>query len=83
MPWLDKRHQPLTLSDDCMNDPLCMALAWKKSHQYIRCANWYADNFDLDFSALSLVENSNKWVADIQKNDLKTHLLSGGLLLSP
>lgn len=71
MPWLDKKHQPLTLSDDCINDPVLMALAWKKSHQYIRTANWYADNFDLDFSALSLVENSKKWAADIQKNDLK------------
>lgn len=70
MPWLDKRHQPLTLSDDCIKDPLLMALAWKKSHQYIRTANWYADNFDLDFSALSLVENSKKWAADIQKSDL-------------
>lgn len=70
MPWLDKRLQPLTLSDDCMSDPLLMALAWKKSHEYIRTLNWYADNFDLDLSALNLVENCKQWVTDLQAKSL-------------
>lgn len=70
MSWIDKKHKPLTLSDDCMDDPLLMALAWKKSHEYIRTLNWYADNFDLDLSALNLVENCKQWVADLQDKSL-------------
>ncbi len=47
-----------------------MTLAWKKSHQYIRTANWYADNFELDLSALSLLESAQQWCNDLQQDEL-------------
>ena len=36
MPRIEKRYERLALTDDYLKDPLLMALAWKKSHHYIR-----------------------------------------------
>ncbi|MBU1465765.1 MAG: hypothetical protein KJ609_11860 [Gammaproteobacteria bacterium] len=65
MPVVNKHYEELSLKDVHLKDPLLMALAWKKSHQYIRTTNWYADNFELDLSALNLVQYCNKWVASL------------------
>lgn len=67
MPVIDKKYEEISLTDEYLSDPLLMALAWKKSHQYIRNTNWYADNFELDLSALSLVEHCNQWVKSLAK----------------
>ncbi|WP_018404068.1 RNA-directed DNA polymerase [Marinobacter gelidimuriae] len=67
MPVLDKKYDKLTLNGDYLNDPLLMALAWKKAHDYIRTANWYADNFELDVSSIDLPNRCNEWVNDIQE----------------
>ena len=67
MPVIDKKYEEISLTDEYLSDPLLMALAWKKSHQYIRTTNWYADNFELDLSALSLVEHCNQWVNSLAK----------------
>ena len=39
MPRIAKKYETLVLADDYLTDPLLMALAWKKSHQYIRATN--------------------------------------------
>lgn len=70
MPSIAKKYEQLVLDDDYLTDSLLMTLAWKKSHQYIRTANWYADNFELDLSALSLLESAQQWCNDLQKDDL-------------
>jgi len=67
VPVIDKKYEELTLKDDYLNDPLLMALAWKKSHQYIRTTNWYADNFELDLSALNLVSHCTTWVDQLKQ----------------
>jgi hypothetical protein len=67
MPVLDKKYDKLALNGDCLTDPLLMALAWKKAHDYIRTANWYADNFELDVSSIDLPNRCNEWVKDIQE----------------
>ena len=67
MPVIDKKYEELTLEDNHLGDPLLMALAWKKSHQYIRTTNWYADNFELDISALNLVSHCTKWVDQLKQ----------------
>lgn len=70
MSVLDKKYDKLTLNYDCLTDPLLMALAWKKAHEYIRTTNWYADNFELDVSSIDLANRCGEWVEDIQ-NELK------------
>ncbi|TNF06694.1 MAG: hypothetical protein EP323_04515 [Gammaproteobacteria bacterium] len=68
MPVIDKKYETLSLTDDYLSDPLLMALAWKKSHEYIRTTNWYADHFDLDQTALDLASICDKWSKDIKNN---------------
>lgn len=65
MPQIDPVYDRLSLADKYIVDHLLMALAWKKSHEYIRNANWYADNFELDKSALNLAELCNQWSGEI------------------
>lgn len=67
MPVFNNEYEALTLNDTCLTDPLLMALAWKKAHDYIRTTNWYADNFELDVSSIDLPSRCNEWVKEIQK----------------
>ncbi|MCG9697239.1 RNA-directed DNA polymerase [Shewanella sp. Isolate11] len=67
MPRIAKKYEKLALTDDYLTDPLLMALAWKKSHQYIRTTNWYADHFELDLSALSLAATAENWCSNIKQ----------------
>ena len=65
MPFNEK-YEALALSDDYISDPLLLALAWKKSQQYIRSTSWYADNFELDISALDLADKCKTWSENIE-----------------
>ncbi len=65
MPQIPKKYDRLQLTKQYLIDPMLMALAWKKSHDYIRNTNWYADNFELDKSALNLAALCEKWASDI------------------
>lgn len=65
MPYIHSRYESLLLLDDYLKDPLLLALAWKKSHEYIRSINWYADNFELDKSALNLEFLSKDWSEEL------------------
>ncbi|MFP6844493.1 MAG: RNA-directed DNA polymerase [Thalassolituus sp.] len=65
MPQIDPKYDHLKLTGKYLTDPLLMALAWKKAHDYIRNTNWYADNFELDKSALNLAGLCEKWTSDI------------------
>ncbi|APR66407.1 hypothetical protein CN03_05315 [Thalassolituus oleivorans] len=72
MPQIDPEiYDRLKLTKGYLTDPLLMALAWKKAHEYIRTTNWYADNFELDISALSLADRCLKWTQEIQKGKTK------------
>jgi len=66
MPVLDKKYDMLALHDDYLADPLLMALAWKKAHEYIRTTNWYADNFELDTSSIDLANRCSEWAKELQ-----------------
>lgn len=66
MPILDKKYDKLVLHDDYLTDPLLMALAWKKAHEYIRTTSWYADNFELDVSSIDLPNRCDEWANDIK-----------------
>jgi len=70
MPQIDPKYDRLQLTDKYLTDPLLMALAWKKSHDYIRNINWYADNFELDKSALNLAQRCKEWAAEINSKEV-------------
>lgn len=65
MPQIDTKYDRLQLTEGYLSDPMLMALAWKKSHDYIRNTNWYADNFELDKSTLNLAALCQKWADDV------------------
>lgn len=56
----------LELTAENLTNPDLMTLAWKKAHHYIRSTNWYADNFELDKSALDLHEACETWANEIK-----------------
>ncbi|KAA0876571.1 RNA-directed DNA polymerase [Nitrincola tapanii] len=70
MPQIPEKYDRLRLTDLYLADKMLMALAWKKAHDYIRNTNWYADNFELDKSALHLAEHCQAWVNDISSGKL-------------
>lgn len=69
----------IQLTDECLSDPLLMALAWKKAHNYIRTTSWYADNFELDKTSLDLPDYCEQWAKWIKngrnKKDIKLNPL--------
>ena len=75
MSMIEPKYDQLRLSDEYLKDPLLLAMAWKKAHDYIRTTNWYADHFELDQSALNLAQLCNKWKEEIEEklefSDLK------------
>jgi hypothetical protein len=50
-----------------MNEAL-LVQAWKKSHDYIRTNNWFADVLELDISTASLPTMIRKWQADFSEH---------------
>lgn len=49
-----------------LSDVVVLAQAWKKSHDFIRRHNWYADMLELDASTIDLEDNLNRWSTEIQ-----------------
>lgn len=74
MSIIDPKYDELTLTNPHLRDPILMALAWKKSHHYIRTINWYANNFELDISSLDIIKNSNIWIEKVKNGDAFTPL---------
>lgn len=61
----------IKLTNDYLTDPILMALAWKRAHNYVRSHNWYADNFELDQSTLLLQENYTNWTSYLNSEKLE------------
>lgn len=61
----------LSLNDEYISDPVLLALAWKRSHNYIRSFNWYADNFELDKTSLFLAKTSKEWADEIKEKNFE------------
>lgn len=43
-----------------LSDVVVLAQAWKKSHEFIRRHNWYADMLELDSSTVDLEDSLNR-----------------------
>lgn len=69
MALLNKKYRELKPADQYIADNVVLAQAWKKSQQYIRSTNWYANTFELDRSTLSLAKNLDLWVEELEGLD--------------
>lgn len=65
MKLLNEKYNSLKPRADYISDKAVLAQAWKKTHNYIRQHNWYADPLALDISALGLEKNIESWSAII------------------
>lgn len=65
MKLLNEKYNSLKPKAEYISDKAVLAQAWKKTHNYIRQHNWYADPLALDISALGLEKNIENWSAII------------------
>lgn len=65
MKLLNEKYNSLKPKIEYISDKAVLAQAWKKTHNYIRQHNWYADPLALDISALGLEKNIESWSAII------------------
>ena len=71
MKLIDKKYEQLRPSIEYLSDEVVMAQSWKKTHEYMRHHNWYADTLALDVSALGLESNVRIWAEGV-KNEAPT-----------
>jgi hypothetical protein len=57
---------------DCLMHEALLVQAWKKSHDYIRNNNWYADILELDISTATLPEMIRQWQLDFEEYGTKS-----------
>ena len=61
MSLMKDKYKQLKPTLEYLSDPIILAQAWKKTHNYVRSHNWYADTLELDASAVNLEENLISW----------------------
>ncbi len=61
MKLIAEKYRSLKPSIEYLTDEVVIAQAWKKTHEYMRHHNWYADTLALDVSALGLESNVRSW----------------------
>jgi hypothetical protein len=69
MKLIAEKYRSLKPSIEYLTNEVVMAQAWKKTHEYMRHHNWYADTLALDVSALGLESNVRSWAEDIKIED--------------
>ncbi len=67
MKLVAKKYRLLKPEISYLADEVVIAQAWKKSHNYIRNFNWYADTLALDISALGIESDARNWANQISK----------------
>lgn len=53
-------------------DTIVLAQAWKKTQDYVRCHNWYADGLELDVVMANIEQCLVSWSADVRKTRFLT-----------
>lgn len=71
MKLIDDKYHKLEPSVEYLGDEVIMAQAWKKTHEYMRHHNWYADTLALDISALGLESNVRLWSNTVLDHSVK------------
>jgi len=69
MKLIDEKYRSLKPTIEYLSDEVVIAQAWKKTHEYMRHHNWYADTLALDVSALGLESNVRIWAKSIKNGD--------------
>ncbi len=69
MGLLDKKYIELKPTDEYLTDKVILAQAWKKSQNFIRSTNWYANTFELEQSILALSSNLDNWQIELESHD--------------
>ncbi len=71
MKLINPKYRTLKPTIEYLADEVVLTQAWKKTHNYIRAFNWYADTLELDVSALNIEDNVSEWKRQIIRNKLK------------
>lgn len=69
MSVIKDEYKELAPQGHFLQDMVVLAQAWKKSHNYIRRHNWYADMLELDGSTIDLERQLSSWSAAVQQSD--------------
>ena len=73
MSLIDNKYSWIYPNFDFLSDRAIIIQAWKKSHQYIRNHNWFADNLELDLSCLNLEQYCDDWCNILTKSNYKNY----------
>ncbi|MFB5760927.1 reverse transcriptase domain-containing protein [Paenibacillus medicaginis] len=71
MSIIDKKYETTSPKKEYLIDQVVLAQAWKKSHNFIRRHNWYADVLELDCSTINLEKRLEVWSKALQNNEYK------------
>lgn len=71
MTIIKKEYLKLAPHGKNLADVVVLAQAWKKSHQFIRRHNWYADVLELDVSTIDLENRLTCWGQEVSKADFR------------
>ncbi|MBU8710948.1 hypothetical protein KM924_00370 [Brevibacillus parabrevis] len=71
MSIIDKKYGILSPQKQYVTDTVILAQAWKKSHNYIRRHNWYANVLELDLSTLDLENRLNEWSQSLESEEYR------------
>lgn len=68
MKLLKRRYNNLKPHADFLHDPFVLGLAWKRTQNYVRSTNWYADLLELDKTCLNIEFKVSEWAKAIKLN---------------
>lgn len=71
MPVFKEEYRDLLPKGKNLCDVTILAQAWKKSHNYIRRHNWYADVLELDASTIDLENKLKYWANELRQADFQ------------
>ncbi|GAA0337246.1 hypothetical protein GCM10008967_29410 [Bacillus carboniphilus] len=69
MSIVNERYEMIAPRIEYLKDEVILGQAWKKSHNYIRRHNWYADILELDCSIIELEKKLKEYATDLLKSN--------------
>jgi hypothetical protein len=66
MKLLMSKYNNLKPNEDFLHDSYILGLAWKRTQNYVRSTNWYADLLELDKTCLNIEYKISEWAKDIK-----------------
>ncbi|WP_042147850.1 RNA-directed DNA polymerase [Paucisalibacillus sp. EB02] len=69
MSTVNARYEVIAPKIEYLKDEIILGQAWKKSHNYIRRHNWYADILELDCSIIDLEKKLKEYSTDLLERE--------------